>query len=200
MIASPVGVGDRRSRPYDCAFPFFRSPEDIGGPSLRSPHSRPTSIADGFVIIRDFATPDEVQEIRTRAEAGDPGNRPRGHVQQHHQGPGAPRRLFRGTPPQTVGTYPSSRPFSAGNPKRPRPVSSPRPTRTRRCTRIADAVEGAVIWIALDETGKHNGCLHFLKGSHRRRGGVCPPAGPHADRPVRSSRHLRSGDAPPVTS
>ena len=33
----------------------------------------------------------------------------------------------------------------------------------------SDSVNGAVIWIALDETGKHNGCLHFLKGSHKRR-------------------------------
>ena len=32
----------------------------------------------------------------------------------------------------------------------------------------SDAIDGAVIWIALDETDQHNGCLHFLKGSHKR--------------------------------
>ena len=32
----------------------------------------------------------------------------------------------------------------------------------------SDAIDGAVIRIALDETDERNGCLHFLKGSHKR--------------------------------
>ena len=31
-----------------------------------------------------------------------------------------------------------------------------------------DAVYGGVIWVALDDTNRNNGCIHFLKGSHRR--------------------------------
>lgn len=33
----------------------------------------------------------------------------------------------------------------------------------------ADALEGGVIWIALDEANRDNGCMHFLKGSHLRK-------------------------------
>ena len=30
----------------------------------------------------------------------------------------------------------------------------------------SDALDGGVIWIALDQTTNDNGCMHFLKGSH----------------------------------
>jgi len=30
----------------------------------------------------------------------------------------------------------------------------------------SDALQGGVIWVALDEATKENGCLYFLKGSH----------------------------------
>jgi hypothetical protein len=30
-----------------------------------------------------------------------------------------------------------------------------------------DAVYGGVIWVALDDTNRENGCIHFLKGSHK---------------------------------
>ena len=32
----------------------------------------------------------------------------------------------------------------------------------------SDAMQGGVIWVALDPTSQKNGCLHFLKGSHLR--------------------------------
>ena len=31
-----------------------------------------------------------------------------------------------------------------------------------------DSVYGGVIWVALDDTNRDNGCIHFLRGSHRR--------------------------------
>lgn len=31
-----------------------------------------------------------------------------------------------------------------------------------------DAVHGGVIWVAIDNTNRDNGCIHFLKGSHHR--------------------------------
>ncbi len=33
----------------------------------------------------------------------------------------------------------------------------------------ADAMDGAVVWVALDETTNDNGCMNFIKGSHHRR-------------------------------
>ena len=32
----------------------------------------------------------------------------------------------------------------------------------------SDAMKGGVVWIAIDETNRENGCLHFIKGSHLR--------------------------------
>ena len=29
-------------------------------------------------------------------------------------------------------------------------------------------MKGGVVWIAIDETNRENGCLHFIKGSHLR--------------------------------
>tara|TARA_X000000950_G_scaffold235876_2_gene286456 strand:- start:3728 stop:4333 length:606 start_codon:yes stop_codon:yes gene_type:complete len=31
-----------------------------------------------------------------------------------------------------------------------------------------DAIFGGVIWVAIDDTNRDNGCIHFLKGSHQR--------------------------------
>ena len=33
----------------------------------------------------------------------------------------------------------------------------------------SDAVSGGVIWVAIDDTDRHNGCLYFIKGSHLRK-------------------------------
>jgi phytanoyl-CoA hydroxylase len=34
---------------------------------------------------------------------------------------------------------------------------------------LSDRREGATLWIALERADRENGCLHYLKGSHRRK-------------------------------
>ncbi len=123
---------------------------------------------DGFVIIRDFATPEEVREIRDRAEAATSDVVRKGPFSNITKG--LERRdsffgelLHNGRHVPIVETLVG---------RKPEPTTASFFTKTDNDQEVhphADAVEGTVIWIALDETAKHNGCLHFLKGSHKRR-------------------------------
>lgn len=123
---------------------------------------------DGVVIIRDFATPEQVEEICSRAEEATKDIVRKGAFSNVTKG--LERRdsyfgelLHNGPQVAIVETLLGL---------------EPQPTTASLFTKIdndqevhphADAIDGAVIWIALDETHRRNGCLHFLKGSHRRR-------------------------------
>ena len=56
--------------------------------------------------------------------------------------------------------------------EKPEPTTASFFTKTKHSEEVnphSDAMEGGVIWIALDETNEDNGCLHFLRGSHEQR-------------------------------
>ena len=122
---------------------------------------------DGFVIIRDFATPEQVREIRARAEEATkdvPRKGPFSNVTK-----GLERRdgyfgeLLRDGPQVPI--------VETLLGKKPEPTTASFFTKIDNDQEVhphSDAIDGAVTWIALDETAKHNGCLHFLKGSHKR--------------------------------
>ena len=55
--------------------------------------------------------------------------------------------------------------------KKPEPTTASFFTKDEHSEEVhphSDALQGGVIWIAIDPAGKDNGCLHFLKGSHRK--------------------------------
>ena len=123
---------------------------------------------DGFVIIRDFATTEEVQEISTRAEAATEDIVRQGPFSNITKG--MERRDGYFGELLHNGRHVSILETLLG--RKPEPTTASFFTKTDNDQEVhphADAVDGVVIWIALDETGEHNGCLHFLKGSHKRR-------------------------------
>ncbi len=122
---------------------------------------------DGVVIIREFVDRQTVDEICHRAERATEGvhrsdrfsNITKGLERQDsyfgdllHKGPQIP----------ILETLLG---------KKPDPTTASFFTKTENAQEVhphADALDGVVIWIALDEATKTNGCLHFLKGSHKR--------------------------------
>jgi ectoine hydroxylase-related dioxygenase (phytanoyl-CoA dioxygenase family) len=123
---------------------------------------------DGFVIIRDFATRELVREIRSRAEEATRDVVREGPFSNITKG--LERRdsyfgelLHNGSHVPIVETLLG---------RKPQPTTASLFTKTDNNQWVhphADAIDGAVIWIALDETDRRNGCLQFLKGSHKRR-------------------------------
>ena len=123
---------------------------------------------DGVVIIRDFVTPEKAREICARAEAaihGEVRHDPFSNVSKGlekrdgyfgewlHNGPQIP----------ILETLLG---------EKPEPTTASFFTKTVHDQEVhphSDAIEGIVSWIALDDTDKDNGCLHFIKGSHKRR-------------------------------
>ena len=122
---------------------------------------------DGFVIIRDFLTAEKAREICARAESVTKddvrsdifSNVTKGLDRRDsyfgellHRGPQVPvLETLLGEPPHatTASFFTKSENEQQVHPH-------------------ADAMEGVVTWIALDETNERNGCLQFLKGSHKR--------------------------------
>ena len=123
---------------------------------------------DGFVIIRDFAPRELVREIRSRAVAATKDMVREGPFSNVTKG--LERRdsyfgelLHNGSHVPIVETLLG---------KKPQPTTASLFTKSDNDQQVhphADAIDGAVIWIALDETDRRNGCLQFLKGSHKRR-------------------------------
>ena len=131
-------------------------------------HSRKKFEEDGFVILRGFIDPEQVEEIGSRAEcvlakrkeyAERYTNITKGleKVDDYfddlmNQGPQvAILTELLGTPPV--------------------PVTSSFFTKNKNSEEVhphSDAMYGGVIWIAIDPTNRENGCLHFIRGSHLR--------------------------------
>ena len=131
-------------------------------------HSRKKFEEDGFVILRGFIDPEQVEEIGRRAEcvlakrkeyAERYTNITKGleKVDDYfddlmNQGPQvAILTELLGTPPV--------------------PVTSSFFTKNKNSEEVhphSDAMYGGVIWIAIDPTNRENGCLHFIRGSHLR--------------------------------
>ncbi len=123
---------------------------------------------DGFVIIRDFATPEEVREIRSRAEDATRGVVRKGPFSNITKGLER-RDSYFGELLHNGAHVPLVEALLG---RKPEPSTASLFTKMDNGQEVhphADAIDGAVIWIALDETDQRNGCLQFLKGSHRRR-------------------------------
>ncbi len=150
---------------------------------------------DGFVIIRDFATPEEVREICTRAEKATKdvirkdqfSNITKGLEKRDSyfgellkNGPQVP--ILETLHRQETGTHHGQ--FFHQDLQRPGSASALRRHRWRR---------------DLDRPGRDRQTQRLpalSEGVPQARGGVRAPAGRYADGPVRSSRCLRSGDEP----
>jgi len=140
---------------------------------------------DGFVIIRDFATPEEVREIRSRAEDATRDVVRKGPFSNITKGLER-RDGFFGELLHNGAHVPLVEALLG---RKPEPSTATLFTKIDNGQEVhphADAIDGAVIWIALDETVRHNGCLQFLKGSHQRREEF---AHLRADRPTDLSDH-----------
>ena len=56
--------------------------------------------------------------------------------------------------------------------KKPEPTTASFFTKDKNSQEVhphSDALEGGVIWVAIDPADKENGCLQFLRGSYKRR-------------------------------
>lgn len=123
---------------------------------------------DGVVIIRDFVTPETAREICARAEAATRAL-PRRHDPFSNVTKGLERLdgyfgelLHRGPQVPVLTTLLGQKPEA---------TTASFFTKDENHQEVhphSDAMDGVVTWIALDETNERNGCLQFLKGSHKR--------------------------------
>lgn len=123
---------------------------------------------DGFVVLNEFVPVGELQEICDRAEAiaakiprfeGKFTNVTKGLERSDdyfsellYNGPHVPileMLLARKPEPTTASFFTKDRNSEEVHPH-------------------SDAMDGGVIWVALDEANERNGCLQFLRGSHLR--------------------------------
>ena len=123
---------------------------------------------DGFVIVRQFIAPSQVEEICRRAEAI-LANRTEYSERYTNITKGLEKsdeyfdKMLKEGPQVAVlerllGTTPM-------------PVTASYFTKNKNSEEIhphSDAIHGGVIWIAIDPTDRENGCIHFLRGSHLR--------------------------------
>ena len=123
---------------------------------------------DGFVIVRQFFKLDQVEEICRRAEAV-VANRTEyseryTNITKGLEGVDDYFDTLMNEGPQVslleklLGT-------------KPIPITSSFFSKNKNSEQVhphSDAMQGGVIWVALDPTSQKNGCLHFLKGSHLR--------------------------------
>ena len=122
---------------------------------------------DGVVVIRDFVGPETVRKIRTRAEEATEGDSRRDMFSNITKGLENRDDYFG----ELLNHGPQVPILEQLLGKKPEPTTASFFTKSENQQEVhphSDALEGVVIWIALDETNERNGCLHFLKGSHNR--------------------------------
>ena len=123
---------------------------------------------DGVVIIRDFVSRDMAREICERAEAATRGISHKGMFSNVTKGLEKRDGYFG----ELLNNGPQVPILEALLGETPEPTTASFFTKTEHQQEVhphSDAIEGVVTWIALDETNERNGCLQFLKGSHKRR-------------------------------
>ena len=123
---------------------------------------------DGVVIIRDFVGPETAREICARAEAvtGDRSSR-RDRFSNITKG----LEKLDGYFGELLHRGPQVPILTTLLGEKPEPTTASFFTKDENHQEVhphSDAMQGVVTWIALDETNERNGCLHFLKGSHKR--------------------------------
>ncbi len=122
---------------------------------------------DGFVIIRDFVTTEEVREISARAEKATKDVIRKDQFSNITKGLEKRDSYFG----ELLKNGPQVPIIETLLGRKPEPTTASLFTKIDNDQEVhphSDAIDGAVTWIALDKTDKHNGCLHFLKGSHKR--------------------------------
>ena len=122
---------------------------------------------DGVVVIRDFVTPEVAREICTRAEAATQGDHREDAFSNVTKGLEQRDDYFG----ELLNSGPQVRVLEVLLGKKPDPTTASFFTKNENEQQVhphSDALEGVVTWIALDETNERNGCLQFLKGSHKR--------------------------------
>ncbi|MDA0788849.1 MAG: phytanoyl-CoA dioxygenase family protein [Proteobacteria bacterium] len=122
---------------------------------------------DGFVIIRDFFSRDQVDEICRRAEAALGKTKANTTGMFTNVTKGLERfdeyfdDLLRNGPQVSV--------LGMLLGRDPEPTTASFFTKSKHSEEVhphSDAMSGGVVWVAIDPATAANGCLHFLKGSH----------------------------------
>ncbi len=123
---------------------------------------------DGFVILRHFISAEQVEEIARRGEAAI-------RIRPAFEGPftNITKGLERLDPyfEELLHNGPHVPLLEMLLGQKPEPTTASFFTKTKNEQQVhphSDAIEGGVIWVALDDTNRENGCLHFLRGSHQR--------------------------------
>ena len=123
---------------------------------------------DGFVILRKFVSEAQLNEICQRAEVA---------ISKKPSAGGVFTNVTKGL--EKVDDYFGELLRDGSHVpilemlmgRKPEPTTASFFTKDKNSEEVhphSDAMDGGVIWIAIDETNTENGCLHFLKGSHRR--------------------------------
>lgn len=123
---------------------------------------------DGVVIIRNFVSREAAREICERAEAATRGDSHEGMFSNITKGLERRDDYFG----ELLHNGPQVPVLETLLGQKPQPTTASFFTKTEHQQEVhphSDAMEGVVTWIALDETNERNGCLQFLKGSHKRR-------------------------------
>lgn len=153
---------------------------------------------DGIVIVRNFVSKDQVDEICRRGEAA---------LSKKPSAGGIFTNVTKGL--EKVDAYfgellvngPQVPVLEMLMGRKPEPTTSSFFTKVKNAEEVhphSDALEGGVIWVALDEANEQNGCLQFLKGSHKREGEFAHlkahEANDLADHPDRVVAEMSPGD------
>lgn len=123
---------------------------------------------DGVVIIRDFVTSDQAKEICARAEAATRDVSRKGRFSNITKG----LEKLDGYFGEWLNNGPQVSVLETLLGMKPEPTTASFFTKIDHDQEVhphSDAMDGAVTWIALDETDVGNGCMQFVKGSHKRR-------------------------------
>ena len=119
------------------------------------------------MIIRDFVTTEKAREISARAEEATKDISRKGIFSNITKGLEKRDSYFG----ELLRNGPQVPIIETLLGRKPEPTTASLFTKINNDQEVhphSDAIDGAVTWIALDKTDKHNGCLHFLKGSHKR--------------------------------
>jgi phytanoyl-CoA hydroxylase len=120
---------------------------------------------DGYVIVRQFVPPDQVREICRRAEDATRDLPRKGPFSNVTKG----MERLDGYFDDLLRTGPHVTLLGMLMGRAPEPTTASFFTKVQNDQQVhphSDALDGGVIWIALDPSSPENGCLHFLKGSH----------------------------------
>lgn len=127
---------------------------------------------DGYVVLRGFLSPGELEELRARTEAclseAERGEEYPGVVKNLDRvDPWFEDQLQRGRQKELISALleddlePATAAWFA---RLPGETSGIRP----HLDAVGHRQKGATMWIALDRADRENGCLYYAKGTHRR--------------------------------